>query len=99
MKSCNANRHRYIRWDEVKDAIRKYYGNHYKPDGAFNKMSDFKQTSSIQQYLNDIDRLNIYAQITDYYLINIMVNSITPHLYQAMAYNKDLRATQRSARP
>ena len=44
----------------------------------------------MQKYLNDIDRLNVYAKMTDHHLINIILNGITPRLYQAMAHYKDL---------
>ena len=80
----------YTTWEEVKDAIREYCGNHYKPDGAFKQISDLKQTGSVQKYLNKIDGLNVYAKMTDHHLINIILNSITPHLHQAMAHYEDL---------
>ena len=92
LKWWKCNKHRFNVSEEVKDAIREYYGNHYKLDRAFNEISDLKQTGTVQKYLNDIDRLNVYAKMTDYHLINIILNSITPHLHQAMAHYKDLRS-------
>ena len=59
------SKHRYTTWKEVKYAIREYYGNHYKPDCTFNKISDLKQTATVQKYLNDINRLNVHAKIHD----------------------------------
>ena len=44
-----ANRHRYTTWKEVKDAIREYYGNYYKPERAFKKISDLKLTNTVQK--------------------------------------------------
>ena len=73
-----SNNHRFNAWKEVKDAIRKYYGDHYKSDRAFNKISDLKQTGIVQKYLNDIDRLCVYAKMTGHHLINIILNGITP---------------------
>ena len=67
-----------------------YYGNHYKPDRTFNKLRDLKQTGTVQKYLNDIDRLNVYAKMTDHNLIYIIVNSITSRLRQPMVHSKDL---------
>ena len=40
-------KHRFNVWEEVKDAIREYYSNHYKPDRAFNKITDLKQTGTV----------------------------------------------------
>ena len=85
-----SNKHRFNAWEEVKEAIREYCGNHYKPGRAFNEISDLKQTGTVQKYLNDIDRLNDYAKMTDHHLINIILNSITLHLRQAMAHYEDL---------
>ena len=73
----------------VKEAIMEYYGDHYKPDRAFNKISDLKQTGIIQKYLNDIDRFNVYAKMTDCHLINIILNGCTPCLRQAVAHYWD----------
>ena len=76
--------------EEIKDAIMEYYGNCYKPDRDFNEISDFKQTSTVQKYVNYINRHNIYVKMNNHYLINIIWNSITPCLRQAIAYYKDL---------
>ena len=73
-------------------AIREYCGEHYKPDRAFNEISDLKQTGTIQKYLNDINRLNVCGKMTDHHLINLILNVITPRLRQAMAYYEDLRS-------
>ena len=89
---CKSDQHRFYAWGEVKDAIREYYGNHYKPDRAFNEISDLLETGTVQKYLNDINRLNVYAKMTDHHLINIILNSITPRLRQAMVHYKDLRS-------
>ena len=85
-------KHGFNTWEEVKEAIREYYGDHYKPDRAFNEISDLKETGTVQKYLNNIDRLNVYAKMTDSHLINIILNGITPRLRQAMAHYEDLRS-------
>ena len=87
-----SNKHKFNTWREVMTAIREYYGDHYKPDRAFNQISDLKQTSTIQKYLHDIDRLNVYAKMIDHHLINIILNSITPCLRQAIVNYKVLRS-------
>ena len=86
------NKHIFNAWREVTATIREYYGDHYKPDRAFNEISDLKQTGTVQKYLNDIDRLNVYAKMTDHHLINIILNGITPCLRQAMGHYENLRS-------
>ena len=87
-----SNKDRFNSWEEVKNAIREYYCEHYKPDTAFNEISDLKQTGIVQKYLNNIDRLNVYAKMTDYHPINIILNGITPCHCQAVAHYEDLRS-------
>ena len=53
-------------------------------------MSKLIQTSNVPTYLNDIDRLNIYCEITDDQLVTVILNRITTPLTRAMALNKDL---------
>ena len=85
-----SNKHKFNAWEEVKDAIREYYSDHYKPDRPINKITDLEQTGSVQQYLLDIDRLNVCAKMTNHHLINMFLNDITPRLRQVMAHYKDL---------
>ena len=82
--TCNA-------WKEVKDTMRKYNSNYYVLDRALNEISDFKQTGAIQKYLNDINRLNVYAKMIGYYRINMILNSITAWLRKTMAHYEKLR--------
>lgn len=51
-------------------------------------MSDFRQTGTVQKYVNNNDRLNIYAKMTEYYLINIILNDISARLCQGIAHYK-----------
>ena len=74
----------------MKDTIQKYNGNQYKPDRAFNETGDLKQTGTVQKYLNNIDRLNVYTPMTNYPFITIILNGITLHLWQAMVHYEDL---------
>ena len=62
-----ANRHWDTTWEEVKNAIRESNRNQYKPDRGFHEISDVKYTSTVQTYVNDIDRLNIYAKMTNHH--------------------------------
>ena len=43
-----SNKYRFNAWEEVKDAIGEYYGNHYKQDRASNEISDLKETGTMQ---------------------------------------------------
>ena len=74
------------------NVIREYYADQYKPDRAFNEIRDLKLTGTMQKYLNNIERLNVYTKMTNYHVINIILNSITPRLHHAMAHYEDLRS-------
>ena len=45
----------------------------------------------MQDYRNDIDRLNTYAKIPDRAMINIIVNKLTGPLLRSMAHYEHLR--------
>ena len=85
-----SNKHRFNVWKDVQTAIKEYYDDQYKLDRAVHKINDLKHLGTVQKFLNNIDRLNISAKITNHHLINIILNSITPHLRQAMAHYEDL---------
>jgi hypothetical protein len=87
------NRTRHQTWEGVKNAIRVYYGNHYQADQAYTEITALRMTSTVQKYLNDLDRLNAYAKMTDHHLINIVLTGIPSRLRQAMAHYENLRAT------
>ena len=87
-----SNKHSFNAWREVTNDIREYYGDLCTPDRAFNEISNVKETGTVQKYLNDIDRLNIYTKMTDHHLINIILNGNTPRLRQCMAHCEDLRS-------
>ena len=86
MEWWKANRHMCSTYEEVKVIIRESKGDDYKPDRAVNEIHNLRQTSTVQKYHNDMNRLNIYAKMSDRSQINIMVNSITSCLYQAMVH-------------
>ena len=83
-------KYRFNACEEVKEEIRECYSDHYQPDRAFNDISDLNQTGTVQKYLNNINRLNVYAKMTDYNLINMILNDITTRLCQAMGHYDDL---------
>ena len=80
MEWWKSNKHRFNSWKEVKDAIRKYYGEHYKLDKAINELGDLKQIGTVQTYVNDIDIHNVYTKMTDHQLVNMILNRIILHL-------------------
>ena len=90
LERWKCNKHRLNACREVAGATREYYADHYKPDRAFKEISDLKQAGTVQKYLNNIDRRNVYAKLSDHHLINIILNGITPRLRQAMPHYKDL---------
>ena len=77
---------------EVKDGIREYDADNYKLDRTCNETSDLKQTGTVQKYLIDINRLNVYTKMAIHHLINIFLNGIMNHLHQPMARCEDLRS-------
>ena len=85
-----ANRHRHDNWQDVKEAIRVYYGDHYQSDKAYNEIVALRQTGTRQKYLTEINHLKVYAGMTDHYLIYIVLNSITSCLRISMAHYEEL---------
>ena len=67
-----SNKHRFNTSKEVTKAIREYYSDQYKACRAFKDISDLMQAGTVQKYLNDIDRLNVYPKMPDHHLINII---------------------------
>ena len=88
-----ANRQRHNIWEGVKEALRIYYGNHDQTDQDFNEIVALKMPGTVQKYLNVMDRLNVYANMTDHHIINIVLNRIPLRLRLAMAHYENLRAT------
>jgi len=80
-------------WEEAQDSLRHYYGDHYKPDRYYRQLMELRQTSTVQHYLTEVDRLNSYAAIPDPQLINISINGINYKLQEAMVYYEHLRST------
>jgi len=72
----NASRRQYTTWAKVRQALEDYYGDHYQQDKAYSQLVGLKQTGTIEQYLNDIDRLNVKAGLMDRHLISIILNGI-----------------------
>src|SRR5258706_8087622 len=85
-----ANRAECQTWWQVKRSIREYYGDHYRKDKAYNKIVTLKLTGTVQQYLNELNILNVDAGMTDHHLINIILNGIPSRLRLAMAHYENL---------
>ena len=86
-KSC------FHTWEEAQDFLRHYYADQYKPDRYYCQLIELRQTSTVQHYLTKVDRLNSYAAIPDWQLINILINRINHKLREAMANYEHLRST------
>ena len=86
LERWKTNRYKYTTSKEVKDGMREYDCNHCKTDSTCNEIRDLKQTGTVQKYLNNVDRLNVYFKMKDHHLINIILNRMTPPLWQAMAH-------------
>ena len=88
-----AHRRECHTWEDVKRYLREYYGDHYRNDKAYNKIVALRLTGTVQQYLNEINMLNVDAGMTDHHLINIILNGIPSRLRLAMAHYENLRPT------
>jgi len=55
---------------------------------------ELRQTSTVQHYLTEVDRLNSYATIPDRQLINILITGINYNLREAIAHYEHLRSTR-----
>lgn len=87
-----ANQRSYRTWEEVKEALQAYYGDHYRADKAYKKILQLKQIGSVQDYLSNLDRLNTYAQISDLQLIQIILMALKPDVRSSMAHYEHLRS-------
>ena len=70
--------------------MREYYSNYNKPHKAFQEICKLKQTGTVQKYLYDIDKVNLYTKMINHYLINIILNIMKPRLCQTLPYYKNL---------
>jgi len=80
-------------WEEAQDSLRHYYGDHYKHDLCYHQLMEIRQTTTVQDYLTEVDRLNSYAAIPDRQFINILINGINHKLREAMAHYEHLLST------
>ena len=86
-----ANKDKYSSWAEVQTGIEVYYGDHYRADSAHLEIHELRQTGPVQDYLNEIDRLNTYAKIPDRAMINLIINKLTGPLRRSMSHYEHLR--------
>ena len=86
-----ANKNKYSSWAEIETGIQLYYGDHYRTDGVHLEIHELRQTSPVQDYLDEIERLNTYAKIPDRAMINRIINKLTGPLCRSMAHIEHLR--------
>jgi len=87
------NRIKYRTWEEAKDGLFLYYGDHYKADRSYQQIIELRQTGTMRDYLTKLDSLNAYAAIPEKQLINIILNGLTTKFRSHMAHYEHLRAT------
>ena len=85
------NKDKYSTWAEVQTGIELYYEDHYRADRAHLEIHQLRQTGPVQDYLNEIDRLNTYTKIPDRAMINIIINKLTGPLRRSMTHYEHLR--------
>ena len=86
-----ANKDKYASWTEVQTVIELYYGDHYRADRAHLEIHELRQTGPVQDYLNEIDRLNTYPTIPNRVMINIIINTLSGPLRRGMAHYEHVR--------
>ena len=85
------NKNKYSTWSEVQTEIELYYDDHYRADGAHLEIHELRQTGPVQDYLNEIDRLNTYGKIPDRAIINIIITKLSGPLRRSVAHYEYLR--------
>ena len=85
-----ANKDKYSSWAAVQNGIELYYADHYRTDSAHLEIHARRQTDTVQDSWNEIDRLNTYAKIPDRAKINNSINKLTSSLWCSMADNVQL---------
>ena len=86
-----ANAEKYSSWSEEQGGIELDYGDHYRAHRVHLEIHELRQTGTIQDYLNEIDRLNTYAKIPERARINIVINKLSGPLRRSMAHYEQLR--------
>ena len=86
-----AKKNEYSSCPGVQTGIGLYYRPHYCADRAHLEIHQLRQTGPVQDYVNEIDRLNTYAKIPDRAIINIIMNKLTGRLCRSMAHDDHLR--------
>jgi len=59
---------------------------------------ELRPTTTVQNYLTEVDRLNSYAAIYDQQLIHILINGINHKLRESIAHYEHLRSTPAALR-
>ena len=80
-----ANKDKYSFGAEVQTGIEIYYADHYRADRAHLEIHELTPTGPVQDYLNEVDQLNTYAEIPDRAMINIIINKLSGPLRRSMA--------------
>ena len=83
--------HKYLSLAEVQTSIELYYADHYRADEAYLEIHELRQLRHVQDYLNEIDRLNTNTKIPDRAMINIIINKLTGPLRRSIAHYEHLR--------
>ena len=86
-----ANKDKYASWADVQAVIELYYEDHYREDRTHLEIHKLRETGSVQDYVNEIDRLNTYIKIPDRAIMNIIINNLTGPLHRRMAHYEHLR--------
>ena len=81
----------YLTWAQAKEAFQDQFTDYRQQDRAHAKMYAIKQKGDVQQYLDELERLNASAKVPDNELIQIIRGGIRPDLRKSMNNNEELR--------
>ena len=81
----------YPTWIEAKEAFQDQFTDYRQQDRAHAKMYTIKQKGDVQQYLDELERLNTSAKDPDNEFIQIVRGGIRRDLRKSMNANEDLR--------
>ena len=85
----------YPTWAEAKEAFQDQFTDYRQQDRAHAKMYAIKQKGDVQQYLNELERLNASAKVLDNEFIQIVRGGIRLDLRKSMNNNEELRHDKR----
>ena len=84
-------------WEGAKKALLSQYGDNFIKDNSRSELEELHQTSRIQDYLAEVERLNGHANLSEEVIIALIYRKIKPKLREMMAPFHAIRKTELKA--